>query len=39
MDLLLEAELDRDKSGLRFVAPLPANRLFSRDGDRAQMNA
>lgn len=36
----LEPLLDRDNSGgRRFVAPRPANRLFNRDGERAQMNA
>lgn len=36
----LEPLLDRDKSGgRRFVAPRPANRLFNKDGERAQMNA
>lgn len=36
----LEPLLDRDKSGgRRFVAPRPANRLFNKDGERAQINA
>lgn len=40
MDRRLEPELDRDRFGaLRLVAPRPASKLFSRDGERAQMNA
>lgn len=36
----LEPLLERDSSGgLRLVAPRPDRRLFSNDGDRAQMNA
>lgn len=40
MERLLEPELDRDKLGARrLVAPRPASRLLSRDGDLAHMNA
>lgn len=36
----LEPLFERDSSGgRRLVAPRPANRLFSNDGDRAQINA
>lgn len=36
----LEPLFERDSSGgRRFVAPRPANKLFSNDGERAQMNA
>ena len=36
----LEPLFDRDSKGGRlFVAPRPASKLFSNDGDRAQMNA
>lgn len=36
----LEPLLERDNmGGLRFVAPRPANKLLSNDGERAQMNA
>jgi hypothetical protein len=36
----LEPLLERDKSGGRlFVAPRPANKLFSKDGERAHMKA
>lgn len=36
----LDPLFERDKSGgRRLVAPRPANKLFSRDGERAQMNA
>lgn len=40
IDRRLDPELDLDKFGARrFVAPRPANKLFSNDGDLAQMNA
>lgn len=40
MDRRLEPLLERDRSGgRRLVAPRPDSRLFSSDGDRAQMNA
>lgn len=40
MDRLLDPELDRDSCGARrLVAPRPASKLFSSDGDRAQINA
>ena len=32
-------DLERAKRGLRFVAPLPASRFVSNEGDRAQMKA
>lgn len=36
----LEPLFERDRiGGLRFVAPRPASKLLSSDGDRAQMNA
>lgn len=36
----LEPEFERDRLGARrLVAPRPASRLFSRDGERAHMNA
>lgn len=40
MERRLDPLFERDSSGVRrLVAPRPANRLFSSDGDRAQMNA
>lgn len=40
MERRLEPLFERDKSGgRRFVAPRPASKLLSSDGDRAQMNA
>lgn len=40
IDRLLEPELERERLGARrLVAPRPASKLFSRDGERAQMNA
>lgn len=40
MERRLEPELDRDRFGARrLVAPLPANKLFSSEGDLAHMNA
>lgn len=39
-DLLPELLFERDKTGaFLFVAPRPAKRLLSNDGDRAHMNA
>lgn len=39
-DLLDDAEFERDRSGARlFVAPLPANKLLSKDGLLAQTKA
>lgn len=40
MERRLEPLFDRDRSGgRRLVAPRPANKLFNKDGERAQMNA
>lgn len=40
MERRLEPLLERDSiGGRRLVAPRPANRLLSSDGDRAQMKA
>lgn len=40
IERLLEPLFDRESNGgRRLVAPRPANKLLSSDGDRAQMNA
>lgn len=40
MERRLEPELERERFGARrLVAPRPARRLLSRDGERAQINA
>lgn len=40
IDRRLEPELERERLGARrLVAPRPASRLFSKDGERAQINA
>lgn len=40
MERRLEPLFDLDNSGgRRLVAPLPANKLLSNDGERAQINA
>ncbi len=38
LDPLFEFERDSN-GGRRFVAPRPASKLFSSDGERAQINA
>lgn len=40
MERRLDPLFDLDSNGgRRFVAPRPASKLFSNDGERAQMNA
>lgn len=40
IDRLLDPLFDRDSNGgRRLVAPRPANKLLSKDGDRAHINA